>query len=119
MPFSDGERLIAIMLADLMERVGASGETDPALIKRILINKDDWALRFKYPGIFHDEDGPSDAEVSETTCILAMMSFIEYSVRELPAAERAEFENEDRLQFRGFDGNHDTHHSIAHTMIND
>jgi len=119
MSLTDGERLITLMLADLMQGLEISGEIDPALVKRLVIDKDDWALRFRYPGVFHDEPGPTDEEVSETTEILSMMSFIEYSIRELPEGERAEFEANNRLRFRGFDGNNDPHHGIAHTLIND
>jgi len=116
---TEGERLIVIMLADLMQGAGHGGEVDPELVKRLAINKDDWAFSWKYPGIFTNESGPSDEVVAETANILSMMSFIEYSVAQLPPGEVEKITPANRLRFRGFDGNHDPHHSVAHTMIHD
>ena len=116
---SPAERLIIVMLAEIMEQLELNHEIDPTLVKRLMVNKDEWALEWKYPGLFSDEAGPSEEEVSETGQILSMMSFIEYSIRELPEEERAEFESNTRLRFRGFDGNNDPHHGVAHALIND
>ncbi|WP_129791527.1 YfbU family protein [Sphingosinicella sp. CPCC 101087] len=117
MDLTDGERLIVVMLADLMEAMKVKREIDPALVQRLVINRDDWALRLQYPGIF-DSEAPSDAEVRETVDILAMWSFVEYSVGELDQPEQDEIKAMP-WQFSGFDGNHDRHHGIAHTLIHD
>ena len=91
----------------------------PSLVKRLLINKDDWAFPIQYHGIFNAEEAHTNEEVTETIDILSMMGFIESSVSQLNDAERPEFEGNDLLKFRGFDGNNDPHFSIAHTLIND
>jgi hypothetical protein len=117
MELTDGERLIVVMLADLMEAMEVNREIDPALVKRLAINRDDWAIRLVYSGIF-DSEPPTEADVRETVDILAMWGFIEYSVEELDQPERDEIKLL-RWQFTGFDGNHDPHHGIAHTLIHD
>jgi uncharacterized protein len=118
MKLTDGERLIVVMLAEVMEALKLDGEIDPALVKRLAINNDDWAIRDTYHGIFHGES-PNDAEVSETYDILSMWSFIEYSISELEGDEATEAANFHYTRFTGFDGNHDPHYHIAHTLIND
>ncbi|MGI9361687.1 MAG: hypothetical protein ACR2O7_09000 [Parasphingorhabdus sp.] len=68
---SDGERLIVVMLAEVMEALKLNKEIDPKLVKSLVIDNDGWALRRKYSGIF-DSERPSDEVVSETTNILWM-----------------------------------------------
>src|SRR5690242_18570640 len=118
MKLSDGERLIVVMLADVMQAMGLNHEIDPTLVKRLAVNHDDWAIASRYHGIF-DGEGPSDAEVSETHEILSMWSWIEHSISQLEGAEAEEAANFHHSQFSGFDGNNDPHFGIAHTMIND
>lgn len=118
MKLTDGERLIVVMLAEVMEEMGLNREIDPALVKRLAINRDDWAIATQYHGIFDGEE-PSAAEVEETHQILSMWSFIEYSIGELEGEEAKEAANFRHTKFSGFDGNNDPHHGIAHTLIND
>jgi uncharacterized protein YfbU (UPF0304 family) len=118
MQFTNAERLLGIMLAEIMEGMNLSREIDPTFIKSALIGHEEWSIPWKY-GFFHDEETASDDEVMETASILSMMSFIEYSVGELDPADQAEFADEGALRFDGFDGNHDRHSGIANTMVND
>ncbi len=119
MQMTDGERLIVVMLAEVMEAMGLNGEIDPSMVKRLAINRDDWAIKTQYHGFLHDEGGPTEAEVAETHDILAMWSFIEYSIGELVGEEAKEAAGFRHTRFSGFDGNNDPHHGIAHTLIND
>lgn len=118
MQLSDGERLIVVMLAEVMEELKLNREIDPKLVKTLAINHDDWAIAHKYQGIF-DSQAPSDAEVTETHDILSMWSFIEYSIGELEGEEAKEAAGFHHTQFSGFDGNNDPHHGIARTLIGD
>ncbi|HEX4737870.1 MAG TPA: YfbU family protein [Allosphingosinicella sp.] len=111
------ERLIVVMLAEVMEALNLRHEIDPALVKRLAINHDDWAITWQYGAIFNDE-APSEEAIQETADILDMWSFIEYSVEQLGPTEQAEIKAL-RWQFSGFDGNNDRHHGIAHTLIDD
>lgn len=118
MKLSDGERLLVVMLAEVMEELKLNREIDPKLVKRLAINHDDWAIASHYHGIF-DSQAPSDADVKETHDILSMWSFIEYSIIGLEGAEAKEAAGFRHTQFSGFDGNNDDHYGIAHTLIND
>ena len=116
MPMSDGERLIAIMLAELMEHLNLDQEINPTLVKSLLINNDTWALKRKYSGIFSSES-PSQDVVSETTNILWMWGIIESSLGKLTGDEAKEASRWHWTKFSGFDGNNDDHYGVAHTMI--
>lgn len=118
MQLSDGERLIAVMLAEVMEALKLDQELDPALIKSLVINNDGWALRRKYSGIFNSE-APSDEVLSETTNILWMWGIIESSIERLTGAEAEEATGWHWTAFDGFDGNNDPHYGVARTMIED
>ena len=116
MKLTDGERLIAMMLAEVMEALKLNQELDPALLKSLVINNDGWALRRKYPGIFESE-APSDGVVKETTDILWMFGIIESSIGRLTGDQAEEAKGWHYNQWHGFDGNNDPHYGVARTMI--
>ena len=118
MKLTDGERLIAVMLAEVMEALKLNRDVDPSLIKTLVCNGDDWAIKRKYHGIF-GSDGPTPEEVSETTDILWMWGIVEDSIAKLTGADAEEAKGWHRIKFGGFDANHDPHYGIAHTMINE
>ncbi|UAJ12995.1 YfbU family protein [Glacieibacterium megasporae] len=118
MQMSDGERLIIVMLAEVMEALKLDQEIDPALVKTLVINNDGWALKRKYSGIFHSE-APSDDVVSETTNILWMWGIIEHSIASLTGVEANEAKGWHWTKWDGFDGNNDDHYGVARTMIED
>lgn len=116
MELTDGERLLAVMLADVMKALKVQGELDTALIKSLIINNDEWALRRKYPSIFERESDP-DEVVKETADILWMFGIIESSIGRLEGEQAAEAAGWHYNQWRGFDGNNDSHYGVARTMI--
>lgn len=116
MKLTDGERLIAFMLAEVMEALKLDREIDPSLIKALL-GGDEWAIKRKYSGLFNN-DVPEPGEVSETTNILWMWGIVEHSLSKLTGAEAEEARGWHWTSFGGFDANHDTHYGIAQTMIN-
>lgn len=118
MQLSDGERLIAVMLADVMESMGVNRDVDPTLVKRLLFNRDEWALTWEYPGIF-DGESPTDEVIKETSDILSMWSFIEFSIGELKGEDAEAAKSLYPNKFPGFDANNDPHYGVAHTLIND
>ena len=68
MKLSDGERLIVVMLAEVMEALKLNREVDPSLIKTLACGGDEWAIKRKYSGLFPSA-GPTADDVSETTDI--------------------------------------------------
>lgn len=118
MKMSDGERLIAVMLAEVMEAMNLDQEVDPKLVKSLVYDNAGWALKRKYPGLF-DSEPASDEIVSETTNILWMWGIIESGIENLTGDEAKEAETWHWTEFSGFDGNNDAHYHVAHRMIHD
>ncbi|MCJ1959900.1 YfbU family protein [Novosphingobium mangrovi (ex Hu et al. 2023)] len=116
MQISDGERLIAYMLAELMEKSGEQFDIDPAFIKSALANQDEWAIEWKCPGIFGGD--PTEQEVIDETCkILTMWRVIDNSIDQIPEEQLPELPDEYLRQFEGFDLNNDPHYSVAEVLI--
>jgi uncharacterized protein YfbU (UPF0304 family) len=113
---SDGERLIVVMLAEVMEELNLNREIDPSLVKTLAYGGDEWAIRRKYSGLFPTE-APTPDEVTETTNILWMWGIVEHSISKLTGEDAAEAATWHWTSFGGFDANHDRHYGIAHTMI--
>lgn len=113
---SDGEKLIAIMLADLMRAGKVNGEIDPDFVIEAIAGDDLWALKDRYHGLFHNE-GPDEETVNETYNILEMARIVEFSIDRLNEEEKAKIDEKDREVFIGFDGNHDPHIGVARMSI--
>lgn len=118
MQLSDGERLITVMLAEVMEALKLNNEIDPKLVKTLAYDGYDWAIARKYPHLFHGDDAPPPL-VKETGDILWMWGIIDHGISKLTGAEAEEAKGWHYNKFHGFDGNNDKHYHIAHTMIED
>jgi hypothetical protein len=116
---SDGERLIAVMLADIMKHLNINNEVDPAFILRALTDNDEWMIALKHPSLCGNESGPSEAVIQETHDIFGMFQSIRYATDQLPPAEQAPIRELPHFSFTGFDGNNDKHHHVASVMINE
>lgn len=116
MEMSDGERLIVVMLADVMKALKLNDEIDPDLVQILTINNEGWAIKRKYSFLFSSE-AASDDIVSETTNILWMWGIIEHGIRQLKGAEADEASGWHWTSFTGFDANHDDHYNVAYTLI--
>ncbi|MFQ3184766.1 MAG: hypothetical protein ACI9RO_001085 [Alteromonas macleodii] len=71
MQLSDGERLIVLMLADIMKTQNINGVIDPSLISTLATDGDDWAIKHHYPNIFSGGQ-QTDLVVSDTNKFLNM-----------------------------------------------
>lgn len=123
MELSNGEKLMIMMLADLMKAHKVDGEIDADFVSDAITTGNSWALRNKYPGVFHGEE-PTDAVVRKVHDVLTMWSVIERAVTELSPGDRARLEEEaapfgKNPGFPGFDGNNESEYrSAAAFMIN-
>lgn len=122
---SDGEKVLISMLTDLSKHLKVRGETDTDFINKAIFGGHYWALRWRMPGLFHDDaDEPQDLKfVLE---ILEMWDSIERAFGNLPAKEKSRVKKEnplgDHIRFTGFDGNHKYESGlmgIAHFLVND
>ncbi len=118
MKITDGERLLAVMLADLIKALGVSSQIDPDFVVKALTNGQAWALKSKHDALF-DSDEDDEGEVQETARILTMCRAVEDSIAALASMELELISENDRLVFVGFDGNSEPHYGIAKTMIED
>jgi len=119
---SDGEKLIAMMLAELIKSTGAEVETNVDLVEKVIVGGHYWALDWEMPGIFHGHRDKR-SRVSLVVDVLDMWDFIETAVEKLDDGEKARLAAETDnapVRFAGFDGNNESEHlSIARFLIDD
>ena len=119
--FTDGEKLITMMLCDLYKHFKVKGVIDPKFIEEVMSNGYYWALGYEYSGIFDDEiTNPKD--VKETVDILNMWRFIQNRYKALSEEDKIKVKKETNLndedfKFEGFDANNDPHYFIANFLI--
>lgn len=116
MKLSSGERLILVMLADLLKATKANGEINPDLVLEAVTSGHFWALKWEYPGVFDSEDD-SDEVVKETADILDMCRIVENSINDLEQSDRGTIPTTHRQLFFGFDANNEPHYGVARTLI--
>lgn len=123
MKLSDGEKLIIVMLADIHKALKIkNAEVDPQFVLDIVTSPHKWALRWKYSGIFNDDEEDDRLAVTETCDVLDMWTALEASYKHLSPADKKRVETEaapfgKKVKFPGFDGNNEPHHGIASTLI--
>jgi len=112
-----GEKLIAFMLADLMQHLEVQSEIDPKTLRNLLTANDEWALEHLYEGLLTGR--PPDPDViRETGEILDMFRALDHAIDRLSDDEKAELDVS-RLRFEGFDGNNNPHLHVARVMIDE
>jgi hypothetical protein len=98
--------------------MGLNREIDPGLVKTLAYNHDDWAIAQKYQSLFSSE-APEEAVVKETQDILWMWQVLEQDIAKLEGADAEEAAGWNYNKFTGFDGNHDPHFGVTHTLVED
>lgn len=110
--FSDGEKLIMMLLRDLYKHLNVTGDIDPEFIAEALWGGHYWGLKWQLPGLLHDHADKLQV-VYEVLEILEMWYFIESGYATLSEADKTRVENEAEpfgkdVRFHGFDGNNET-----------
>lgn len=122
MELSKSERVILIMLADIMKQLKIRSDIDPDFVKAAVIDGQPWALDWQYASLF-ESSGPDEGTVREVCDILDMWSDLEMSYMQLSPADKARLEAEaspfgKNVVFKGFDGNREGEHfGIANFLI--
>jgi uncharacterized protein len=121
MKFSDGERLIIAMLCDIYKSGNIKGEIDPEFVASSILDRQEWALQWKYPGLFHGSDD-APAVLRETCDILEMYRVLTSSFEALSEEDQAKLRSkaapfDDYLGFRGFDHDSDPHAWIIRFLV--
>ena len=119
---SDGEKLITVMLGDLIKKLGVEVDTNVDLIQKIIFGGHYWALGEELPGIFHGH-ADNQSRVRFVVDVLDMWMFLEEafealdnSDKELLAKKADPFGK--HVHFPGFDGNYEAEYlGIARFLI--
>jgi uncharacterized protein YfbU (UPF0304 family) len=115
--FSDGERVLILMMRDIYKRLKThdddeTAEIDADFLAEVIYGGHYWAPKWEMAGLFHDEeDDPID--VHFVGDVLEMWSFIENAYDRLGEKAKARIETEAEpfgkdVHFRGFDGNNES-----------
>ncbi len=121
---SDGEKLIVLMLADVIKGSGIQSDTNVDLVEKVIYGGHYWALGWEMPGIFHGH-ADKQSRVRFVVDVLDMWESMEEGFDTLGEEDKkrlaveAEPLGED-VRFPGFDGNNEAEHlGIARFLIND
>jgi uncharacterized protein len=123
--FSDGERLIATMLADIQRHQRLPNPSiDSDLLQEMISGGHYWAAPIEYPGIYHGED-VSQEDARFVIEVLSLWDILERSYKDLSVGDGDRIKEECALysrdfQFPGFDGNNEcTYLSVALFLVED
>ncbi|MFT9447443.1 YfbU family protein [Gluconobacter japonicus] len=120
MNFSNPQKLMTVMLAEIHRAVVEKPEIDSSFIIEAMCEGDYWAIPFKHSGIFPPKDCPP-AIVDEVIDILDMCDFLESSIQNLSDADKERLQDNvgyslDEI-FVGFDGNNEAWHVGVAQML--
>jgi uncharacterized protein len=121
--FSDGEKLITLMLCEIYKHLKMKSEIDPSFVEATIHEGHLWALGWEYTGIFHGHESDNATRL-EVLQMLDMWSFIERGYGKLSKKDKVRVATEadpfgKHVTFSGFDGNYESGHlGIAGFLIN-
>lgn len=112
MNFTNPEKLILVMLAEIHEKLGIDNGVDAKLVTNAIHSDNTWALSWEMPGIVGDSPDTTPPEVAEVVDVLDMWSFIEDAYSNLGESEKARIKTDaapfgEHVRFHGFDGNNE------------
>lgn len=121
--FSDGEKMLMLMMGDLYKHLKLKdAESDPSFLAKVIYGGHYWAPKWEMQGVFHDHvDNPED--VTHVVDVLDMWSFIEEAYEKFSDKQREQIAEEvgplgQHVTFHGFDGNNESSQlSIARFLI--
>ena len=108
--FSDGEKLLFMMLRDLYKRLKITdAEIDPDFLAEVIFGGHYWAAEWKLPSIFHGHEDDAD-DLKFVLDVLEMWDRIEAGYAQLSKKDKAKLERDAAplgrdAKFPGFDGN--------------
>lgn len=110
--FTDGEKLLALMIRDLYKHLDVNGEIDADFIADVIWGGHYWAPKWVLPGLYHDHEDDA-GDVHFVVEALNMWSFLEYAYKKLSKKDKGRVKKEarrfgDNVKFPGFDGNYES-----------
>lgn len=109
--FSDGEKMLMLMMGDLYKKlgIGEEGEINPHFLAKVIYGGHYWAPQWEMNRFFHNH-ADSQEDVKHVVNVLDMWTFIEEGYEVLSSEQKALIVQEvgpwaKDVEFRGFDGN--------------
>lgn len=121
---SDGEKVIALMLTDLLKGLDVKTDINTDLIQSVIYGGHYWALGWEMPGVFHGH-ADKQSRVRFVVDVLDMWTFLEEGFEELSDDDKAKLAVEadpfgKHVKFPGFDGNNEGEYfSITNFLVKD
>ncbi len=119
--FSDGEKVLILMLRDFMNAAKVKGDVDANLLAEAIYGGHYWAPVWEMDGVF---GARADAypNVREVANVLDMWAFIERGWAKLSKKDKAQLKADadlfgDTVTFPGFDGNNEGEHFSITKML--
>ncbi|WP_414553711.1 YfbU family protein [Stenotrophomonas forensis] len=111
MKFTDEQRLIVMMLADIQKALNVRGDLDADFISKAAAWKNEFSIGWHHGSYFDDTDTPPDFRF--VLDVLDMFSFLEPANDSLTPSERQDLDsrvgwNTAGPLFTGFDGNNES-----------
>jgi uncharacterized protein YfbU (UPF0304 family) len=125
MKFTNPEKLILVMLAEIHEGLKIKNGVDAGLVKSAIHSDNTWALSWEFTGIVGDSPDETPPHVTEVVDILEMWTFLEEAYDGFGPPDRKKIETEaapfgSKVKFSGFDGNNETElMSVARFLVDD
>lgn len=122
--FTDGEKLIALMVGDLIKGLKVETDMNISLVEKAIYGGHNWALGWEMPGIFHGH-ADSLSDVRFVVDVLDMWTFLEEAYETLRDVDNQRLVAEvgpigENIAFSGFDGNKESEYlSIVRFLVED
>jgi uncharacterized protein YfbU (UPF0304 family) len=116
MKFTSEQKLIALMLAEVHQKLGIEEGLNSRLISDAIYSGNEWAIQWEYGSVIDLEHTPDPPHVRHVVDVLDMWSFIERAYEGLDDDEKKRFAESYPYgppKFPGFDGNNESAHLSA------
>lgn len=124
--FSDGEKLLLLMMGDLYKhlRLTSQEAVDVDFISKVIYGGHYWAPKWELTGVFHGH-ADDQRHLRKVLDVLEMWDFLERGYERLSTKDRARVAKEAApfgkpVEFVGFDGNNEAEYlGIAYFLVNE
>ncbi|HEL4264434.1 YfbU family protein [Stenotrophomonas maltophilia] len=120
MKFTDEQRLIVIMLAEMQKAMNVQGEISADVVATAALSRQEFAIAYEYGHLFSNSEVPDDFHF--VVNVLEMWSMLEDGLNHLDINEQSVLEavagkESARARFNGFDGNREFNLKSYTTML--
>lgn len=122
MKLSNEQKLLAMLLVDIHEKLGIQNGMDVNLVKEALWANQEWAIEWQHSGVFHEGETPDHVE--HVARVLDMWTLIEEAYAQLSASEKETLAAAaepfgTQVSWPGFDGNEEGEYMSAARILID